>query len=312
MSMSLTIPARIVFLSMVLSLLLIALNLRGADVGFTFALGNGFNLQIDSHALYNDVLVPGSTWELKNLVPHADHFFDLDDVKPGDHGEATISLHTNADAWICLDFENFKDEENGENEPESHEDISGGLNDGELAEGLEFFAWYDDGDDLFEKGETPIFGTSTQSATLTLKDKSYTLADSKYGTKYPAGTTKYIGITWCAGNLTVDLINGGTSCDGTVLGNIAQTDSMEVDISFRAVPSSDNTDFLCNGGNTKRNNGHGNNDDDIDCSNPGRGPKNGIEGPCGDDDENEQGENGGGNHFKEYPELFPPKPGKKP
>lgn len=212
--------------------------------GYTFATGD-FNLKIDSRAVYNGVLQPASSWAAKNLVPGVDKFFNFNDIKPGDNGEATISFHVNKDAWICLDFEKLKEKENGENEPESHEDTVGPASEGELADGVEFFAWYDDGDNTFEVGELPIFGTTTQSAVQVLKDKTYALADSISGQAFPKNQTKYVGMHWCAGNLTVNLATAVITCDGSVLGNAAQTDSFTVDIGFRAVPSKDNNKFKC-------------------------------------------------------------------
>ena len=215
--------------------------------GYTFATENGFNLKIDSHAIYNGVIVPASTWALKKLVPGSDKFFNIDDVKPGDRGEATISFHVNKDAWVCLDFKNLADMENGENEPESLEDTSGSATDGELAEGLEFFAWHDDGDDVFEVGEKPIFGTTTQSAAVVLKNKTYTLADSAQGVVFAASSTRHVGITWCAGDLSVNVAAAVLGCDGEALGNVAQTDSMSIDLAIRAVPAQDRPFFKCGG-----------------------------------------------------------------
>ncbi|HWO07767.1 MAG TPA: hypothetical protein VNM40_04285 [Candidatus Paceibacterota bacterium] len=220
--------------------------------GYTFANGS-FNLKIDSTATYNGVLQPKSTWALKNLNPGSDKFFNLKDVRPGDQGEATISFHVNKDSWICLDFENLKERENGRNEPEGQEDDSGGSNSGELADGTEFFAWYDDGDNIFEIGEKPIFGTSTdkQAATITLNNKTYALADSIAGDAFKANKTSYIGIQWCAGDMQVNLATAVITCDASALGNEAQTDSFSVDIGFRAVPSKDNKKFTCIKKNTK-------------------------------------------------------------
>ena len=243
-----TILFRITVVVFVLALVLIAAAVRGNELGETYATfyyGKGFDLRIDSHAIYNGEEVPRSTWSLKNLHPYKDKFFKLRDVKPGDFGEATISFHVNKDAWVCLDFENLKERENGENEPESLEDTSGSPWEGELADGTEFFAWYDDGDDEFEEGEIPIFGTSTQAATEVLKNKTYALADSIAGDAFPANETSYIGIAWCAGDLEVDVENATVTCDGEALGNAAQTDSFSVDLSFRAVPKEHNDRFTC-------------------------------------------------------------------
>lgn len=246
MRIPLTIPSRVLLVGVFVVVVGVTYAFRTEATGFTFATGS-FNLKIDSKATWNGVLQPQSTWALKNLVPGVDKFFNIDDVKPGDQGEATISFHVNKDAWICLDFENLKEKENGVNEPESHADNSVGTTTGELADGTEFFAWYDDGDNLFEVGEKPIFGTSTdkQAATKVLKDKTYVLADSLSGNAFPANQTKYIGLQWCAGDMVVNVATAVITCDPTTLGNEAQTDSFSVDIGFRAVPKKDNKNFHC-------------------------------------------------------------------
>jgi len=256
MKLSLNIPMRVVLLGLLVSVVILAFGYRTEATGFTFGMGNSNNpldLRIDSEAYWNGVAQGNSTWALKSLSrPHSEKFFNLDDVKPGDTGEATISLHVNKDAWICLDFEKLKEKENGRNEPEMAEDNSGGATQGELADGTEFFAWYDDGgpnpgDNIFQVGETPIFGTTTgkQAATKVFDNKTYALADSVAGAPFVASTTRFIAITWCAGDLTVDLLTAQIDCDGTAMGNEAQTDSFSVDISFRAAGKQGNDHFKC-------------------------------------------------------------------
>lgn len=244
-----SVTGRAVIITLVAAAVVLAYDAQPG--GYTFALGSSFNLRIDSTASYNGVPQPASTWALKNLVAGSDKFFNLTDVKPGDSGEATISIHVNKDAWICLDFENLKQAENGRNEPELLADNSGATTSGELAAGTEFFAWYDDGDNIFEIGEKPIFGTSTQAATFTLNNKTYALADAVAGAAYPANQTAYIGLTWCAGNLSVATSSASVTCDGSALGNVAQTDSFSVDIGFRAVPKIGNPKFACKKTNTQ-------------------------------------------------------------
>jgi hypothetical protein len=188
-------------------------------------------------------LQPTLTWNAKNLVPGVDHFFNFNDVKPGDMGQNTISLHVKkSSAFVCLDFNNLQDQENGINEPESKVD-----NDllGELSKNLEFFAWRDDGDNKFEIGEKIIFGTSTQSASVLLSSTTYAVADAKTGNSCKVDSVNYVGIIWCAGDLTVDVSTAQVKCDGSKLGNIVQTDSMSVDVLLRAVQADSNQGFLC-------------------------------------------------------------------
>src|SRR3989344_32541 len=122
--------------------------MRGGGPGITFALEDDFDLTIGSNASFNDILVPGSTWVLKDLVPGADKFFDLESVMPGDSGKATISMlveSRQSSAWLCLDFSNLESDDNEVIEPEKDADPNGAAS-GELANGMEFFAWRDDGD----------------------------------------------------------------------------------------------------------------------------------------------------------------------
>jgi len=243
------IAARTLLLAGVFVLAVAAASVRGGMPGITFALENELNLTIDSRAFYNGLLVPGSTWALKDLVPGIDKFFNFDNILPKDSGKATISMHLESrdSSWMCLNFRNLQSNENGVNEPESLEDSNGNAS-GELADGMEFFAWRDDGDDVFEIGESPLFGTTTQSASSVLNERTYAIADASLGEALPSGTTRYVGIAWCAGDLGVNLTTAQMSCSGGELGNAAQTDSFSVDVSINAESSRDKQGFLCAGG----------------------------------------------------------------
>lgn len=259
--------------------------------GDTFAHSTSFtstnlDLKIDSKAWYNGVSVPGATWSLKHLVPGSDKFFNFGDIKPGDFGKEVISIHpSKSKSWICLDFSNFKNKDNTQNEPEATVDPNG-LATGELGQGMEFFGWLDtNGNGKFEPpSEKPLFGTSTQSALTTIKDKSYAIADASHGPACQDGATKYAGIAWCAGDLGVNFSTGAFSCNGATLGNAAQTDSISLDVSIRAEPSSQDAKFSCNPGGGKKdkgNNGVGNGEDppppgigNSGNDGPGTGPGN--------------------------------------
>lgn len=241
---------RIALIMGVVALLMYAFGVRG-NTGVTFATGGGtgtpgLELKIDSEATYNGVPQPALSWSLKDLVPGVDKFWNFDDIKPGDWGENTISLHIEkSPAYMCLNFENVIDLENGMNEPEALVDVDPFS--GELAEGMEFFAWHDDGDNLFEVGEKPLFGTSTQSATLVLASTTYTLADASSPAPYQPGVTYYFAVQWCAGDMVVNLDTAVITCDPTTIGNEAQTDSMSVDVSITAVRASDRPGYKCDG-----------------------------------------------------------------
>lgn len=277
---------KIALLLAVFGFLLVMFVANGANAGYTFATKNGqgqtgLELKVDSTAIYNGVLQPALSWELKNLVPGVDHFFNFDDIKPGDMGRHNISLHVKKNpAYVCLDFNNLQDFENGMNEPES---IVDNLSSGELSKNLEFFAWRDDGDNVFEKNEKVIFGgNATETANILLSSTTYAVADANTGNSCAVNSTNYVGIIWCAGDLKVDLTTADVTCDGSGLGNVIQTDSMTVDVVLRAVQANSNQGFKCkkevkpeckdkNGKKCepKGDNGHGNDGDYNDDSNPG-------------------------------------------
>lgn len=238
---------RAILILSVLAILFSAFIVRSELGANTFATGSGtgkLEMKIDSKTWYNGVYQPQLSWKLKHLNPWSDHFFDFDDVKPGDTGTSSLSIHIKENpAWVCLDFRNLADKENGINEPESHND---GNTQGELSKELEFFGWRDDGDYKYEVGEKSLFGASTtQSASQVLYEKTYALADYANGPAYKSNSTHYVGITWCAGNLEVNTATAKITCDGEVMGNESQTDSMTLDISFRTVSALQQPKFAC-------------------------------------------------------------------
>lgn len=191
------------------------------------------------------------TWPLADLGENelnVGTFFDFDDIKPGDEGENTISVHIDSnDAWMCVSLDNVDgaDLEGTATEPEEEAGdvtFADALAASELDENLNFFAWVDDGDNIFEAEELPL-GEATASE---LADETWALADSTTGNgPIAGGETQYIGLYWCAGDLTVSGTN--LSCDGEAMGNIAQTDSWSADLSFYVEQSRNNEDFVCPG-----------------------------------------------------------------
>jgi hypothetical protein len=245
-----TIYARTALILAVFGLVGVAVYARNDFSGFTFAT-NGIDLKIDNHAWYNGSSVPGSTWALKDLNPTSDKFFNFDDIKPGDSGRTLVSTHVEkSDAWLCLDFSNIQSNDNGVNEPEFLLDSNGSTT-GELAEGTEFFSWIDNGDGIYNPGEKILFGNGIQGADDVLNEKTYTVSDASGGGLGKVNTTGYVGIMWCAGDLTVNTSTGANTCNGSVLGNEAQTDSFTVDVVIRAMPSAENPNFLCTGTTTR-------------------------------------------------------------
>lgn len=221
------------------------------------------DLKIDNESYYNGQVSSATTWELDDLDGHL--FFDFRDVKPGDWGEDTISLHVNDnDAWACLDINLTSNDDNQTNDLEiADTDVPDNpdLFDGELAQNLNFIFWADDGDNVLEEDEeSSIFLQGP--ATEVLNDAA-TLADSILsniggvadGDPLPGGETRYIAKAWCFGEMTLTpvapgenspLTNPGFTCDGSGLDNITQTDIVTADLAFAAIQSRNNDDFVCN------------------------------------------------------------------
>ncbi len=223
------------------------------------------DLKIDNTSYLNHELSSATTWELKNLTSD-DLFFNFTDIKPGDEGEDTISIHVDTNnAWACMDMTLTKDDDVDCTEPEQADDPTCNdpdqdLNDGELGGLLNFAFWTDDGDNVLETNE-PIIASGSASSVL---DSSLVLADSvtnnvggNPGDPLIGGETYFIGKAWCFGTLTQNpvaeglgvnpIVNSGILCDGSAVNNASQTDSVMGDISFSAIQQRNNLSFTCNG-----------------------------------------------------------------
>ncbi|QQR64443.1 hypothetical protein IPH92_02630 [Candidatus Kaiserbacteria bacterium] len=198
------------------------------------------------------------TWLPANLG--AQTFFNFTDIKPGDEGENTISLHVdNNDAYACVDVSLVANDDVSTVEPElgaGDAVNTGSLFDGELAQNIEFFAWADygatpgfqgtdpgEGDNIWQANEQPLFSNGSGPASDVLDGESYTIASPILGALV-GGSTSYVGLAWCAGDLTTP-VAGTIACNGGAMGNIAQTDSMVANIAFRVEQARNNPNFTC-------------------------------------------------------------------
>jgi Ca-activated chloride channel family protein len=130
-------------------------------------------------------LVTGEEFEF--CSPAADEFlvngdgipvFTLDDVKPGDSGEVTISIHIcDNPGYLQLSGTLFDNLENGQTEPEI--DAEGEDTDGigELADAIEVCVWYDeDCDNVYEPTGT---GQQQELEVVLVSDVSGSMSGSK-------------------------------------------------------------------------------------------------------------------------------------
>lgn len=221
---------------------------KETSTGNVFTAG-GVDLKVDSQANYNGKPVEGSSWDQRDLTK--EKFFNFGDVKPGDWGENTISLHVvDNDAWACLTINNMANNDNSCTEPEKEAengDCGKDPNAGELAQNLYFTAWAEeDGDNIWQANEPLLFTNRYGPASDVLNGRTYALADSTtVGGPFLKSHTYYIGLQWCAGTMTVDEVGHTISCDGASLGNEVQTDSVSADISFYVEQARNNPNFVC-------------------------------------------------------------------
>lgn len=230
-------------------------------------------LQVDGYywAGESSYPAPGSpctgTWEQTDLgIEHK--FFNFDDIKPGDEGENTISVHIDSNpAWMCVDIAVTKNDDVTCTEPENGAEGVGVCQnslpsadfDGELAQNIEFFSWLDqgatagfqgesdatEGDNIWQATEPKLFSNDAGPLSDAIGGKTYALADG--GTPFgpiPPGATQYIGLAWCAGTIDVS-VPGVFGCSGASMGNNTQTDSAVANVTFRVEQSRNNEAFRC-------------------------------------------------------------------
>ena len=239
------------------------------STGNTFTAG-AIDLTIDNTSYVtnaNGVLVssPNTSWGLSDLTNQL--FFNFNDLKPGDIGEDTISLHvSNNNAWLCAAARVTKDVDNTYTEPELADDVSTTTDPttapGELGSNLMFAFWADDGDNVLETDEEDSIFVDGTVAQLGQQGK-VALVDTDTnqwgtpGTPLDPNQTLYIGKAWCFGDLVAepedeDVEGGpldrgtGFTCNGASdANNAAQTDQVVGDLEFYAVQSRNNSEFTC-------------------------------------------------------------------
>ncbi|PJE51812.1 hypothetical protein COV27_01425, partial [candidate division WWE3 bacterium CG10_big_fil_rev_8_21_14_0_10_39_14] len=176
------------------------------------------------------------TWQLMDLDGQA--IFHFTDVKPGDDGEDTISLHVDTNpAWVCAEISNVTQMENGCNLPESMVDDpdtscgNPGEDQGELWDELRFSIWMDNGGgdggvacDNIKNGSETYLVENAKATNL-----KWPIADSQHG-QGPIRDA-CIGVAWSVPD---------------AVGNIIQGDSVTGDITFNAYQARHNDSFVCN------------------------------------------------------------------
>jgi len=131
---------------------------------------------------------------------------ELDDVKPGDEGEVTFSLHLfDNPGYIWIGSSNQSHAEGGFTEPELDDidevDSGGtpsGSQEGDLIDRIEATLWYDDGDNQQQDGETTIVSGTLRTVLCRLGGGIALDADPATDTRdcFPGGTTRHLGLRW--------------------------------------------------------------------------------------------------------------------
>ena len=236
------------------------------STGNTFTAGS-IDLKIDNHAWFNGVLQDGSgetqdfTWELDDLTEQV--FFNYTDLKPGDWEEDTLSIHVyDNPSWVCADIDLTLDADISCTEPEWEDDEFCGAGDplwnGELGSEMQFIFWADDGDNVYEDNEYVVYSGNMRNdlydVTLPIVDSNYNIFSGQSHDPLPGQTTVYIGKAFCFGSLNAygddpgvgnPAVDPGFNCDGYLVNNASQSDSVVGSVSFTAVQSRNNDNFSC-------------------------------------------------------------------
>ena len=275
------------------------------STGNTFTAGS-IDLKIDSTQHYNGMVCvsgnDGYTWQAEEGTAETEYsyprsedacdgtweetdlggqkFFNFTDLKPGDNGEDTVSLHVYGnDAWGRVVMTNIVDGENGCTEPELEADPNcTDDGEGQLGGALNFNVWLDqglipgfqnrdedgnaitinggqpadptEGDNIWQKDTEPevnITGMASTTGAVTY-DLWGTLSDaySSYCSAYEAnGADDY---TECQGLASDGRMVGSTTYYFGVgwdlpadTGNEVQSDTLKTDLSFEVVQRRNNS-----------------------------------------------------------------------
>jgi len=131
---------------------------------------------------------------------------ELDDIKPGDEGEVTFSLHLfDNPGYIWIGSSNQSHAEGGFTEPELDDidevDSNGTPSrsrEGDLIDRIEATLWYDDGDNQQQDGETTIVSGTLRTVLCRLGGGIALDADPATDTRdcFPGDTTRHLGLRW--------------------------------------------------------------------------------------------------------------------
>jgi|SRR3989338_3435607 len=209
--------------------------------GNIFTAGS-IDLTVDSFGHTYNGQFTSDGWEPTDLTN--EKFFTLQDFKPADLFRRSISLHVESnDAWICIGAPNLDDQENVMTETEEDAgDVL--LSDGELSENVDVLIWRDTNPNGVHNLGEPILVDSFFDVFV---DKFWPVRDSTTGTGPlpPTIPIEMLQLSLCGGNHVINGITGAVTCDGSAMGDQAQTDSLTANLVIYGEQHRNNPNFKC-------------------------------------------------------------------
>ena len=251
------------------------------STGNTFTAGV-FDLTIDSDCHFNGMACTDKTWDDTGIACDCkwnakdltnEKFFNLANLKPGDQGEATISMHVSGDNfYVRSKVDGVKNDDHHCNSQEKKvetwmygagNETCGWTGGGELGANMDFAFWADmgtlwgydcpagepkcvadpeEGDNIlntfFEYGTYLVTAAAPDPGT----DWSYVKNTSGEDWEFIDGSTYYMGVAWCVGDLSVADAAGNyaITCNGSSASNIIQSDSYSSDMTFEVIQATHN------------------------------------------------------------------------
>ena len=214
------------------------------STGNVFTAGS-IDRRVDSFgATRNGVSVQGSSW-FPAVDLTEEKFFNFNDVKPGDYFGRNLSLHVDSNpAWVCLLARNVADDGNELTDPEQEaNDPSDGDGEGEIAENLHMLAWLDSNADSQHNLNEPFLVDSFFDVFAELAQPIH---DSTTGAPLdPSVAVELLQMDLCGGNHVINGSTGAVTCDGSTMGDQAQTDSLLADLVIYGEQHRNNPNFKC-------------------------------------------------------------------
>ena len=213
------------------------------SAGNVFTAGS-IDIKVDSFgAIYNGEDINNASWSARDLTD--EHFFDLEDLKPADIYNRSISIHV-ADnpGWLCLGTaDTTDDQENGIVEAE---DDAGDVTDpeGELSDNVHVLVWKEIIPDLVHQSNEPILIDSFFDVFVDLPLRDSTTGN---GPTDPI-QTELLAMSLCGGSHVIAPgpgFGGAVTCNGGTMSNQAQTDSLTADLVIYGEQHRNNPDFEC-------------------------------------------------------------------